>query len=344
MKISTDNLLLAGDVGGTKTFLAILAPETGTTANLAEASFENRKFGSLEQMLEEFLAGIDLRVRHMSFSVAGPVLDDEETLISNLGWTVSPARLHRRFGLASVHLVNDLQATAHALPHLSSEDICTLQQGEPRAHGPRAVIAPGTGLGEAFLIWTGTRYDAVASEGGNADFAPADAQQLELLRFLQDRLGHVSYELVCSGVGIPNLYRFLKETGAGSEPAWLAERLAGVVDPTPAIVDAALDPDRPAEICRQALDLFTSILAAEVGNLALRVLPTGGVYLGGGIPPRILPLLRRKQFVERFRSKGKFSDFLDRFPVHVILEPRAALVGAAHYGLSLLERNRATRV
>lgn len=326
-----ENLLLAGDIGGTKTMLAILSPETGLTANLAEATFENRHYGGLEEIIAEFLDRFGIRVRRASFSVAGPVIEGQSVL-SNLRWHLDHERLRKPWDLASVHLVNDLQATAYALAHLSSENIHTLQPGSPSAHGPRAVIAPGTGLGEGFLLWDGFQFEAHPSEGGNADFAPADGLQLELLRYLHGTLGHVSYEQVCSGLGIPSIYRFLKETGVAEEPEWLAVQLAGAADPTPIIIDAALRQAVPCFICTQTLRVFASILAAEAGNLALRVLATGGVYLGGGIPPRILPVLQGEEFVAAFRRKGRFSELMTRFPLHVILEPRAALFGAAHYG------------
>jgi glucokinase len=332
MTLHGDNLLLAGDVGGTKTVLAVLSQESGTTANLAEAVFENRSYGGFEEVVTDFLTRFRLRVNRASFSVAGPVIDGAAVL-SNLAWELNSTRLCDVFGWTSVELINDLQATAYALPHLSPEDLYVVQPGAPRNLGPRAVIAPGTGLGESFLVWSGARFEAHPSEGGNADFAPADRLQLELLGFLQDRFGHVSYEMVCSGVGIPNLYAFLKETGRASEPAWLAERLAEAVDPTPVIVNSALDPAEPAPICVEVLSLFARILAAEAGNLALRVLPTGGVYVGGGIPPRILSVLQRPEFLEAFRSKGRFVELMQRFPVYVVLEPRAALLGAGHFGL-----------
>jgi glucokinase len=337
-----DNLLLAGDVGGTKTILAVLSRQIGTAANIAEAVFENRSYGGLEEIVAEFLDQFGVRPTHGCFSVAGPVVDGEAVL-SNLPWRIRADVLAEAFGLESVELVNDLQATAHAVPHLSTEDIFTVQPGTPRALGPRAVIAPGTGLGEAFLVWTGKGFEAFPSEGGNADFAPADALQCEMLSFLQSRFGHVSYEMVCSGVGIPNIYGFLKATGKAEEPAWLADQLAHAADPTPVIVEAALAPNGPPRICSETLRLFASVLAAEAGNLALRVLPTGGVYIGGGIPPRILNIFQREQFVTHFTSKGRFTEFMARFPLHVILEPRTALLGAAQFSLDRLQNRLPTR-
>jgi glucokinase len=331
MAIRMANLLLAGDVGGSKTVLALLSPDTGTAATVAEATFENRKYVRLEEIVADFLARHPQRPSWASFSVAGPV-NDGRVLLSNAGWQLDAEDLRAAFGFASVHLVNDLQATAYAVAHLSSESIHTLQSGRPLPRGARAVLAPGTGLGEAYLLWNGSSYEAWPSEGGNTDFAPADALQCELLGYLQQQWGHVSTEQVCSGLGIPNLYRFLRDAGVEQEPEWLAERLAGAVDPTPVIADAALRSPGASPLCRRTMELFASILAAEAGNMAIRLLASGGVFIGGGIPPRILPFLQCDTFLACFRRKGKFSDAMRHFPVHVILEPRAAMIGAGHYG------------
>ncbi|MDP9349852.1 MAG: glucokinase [Gemmatimonadota bacterium] len=328
-------MLLAGDVGGTKTVLALVDPASGRIA--AEATFESRALPGLDGGLGEFLDRNGATARWASLSVAGPVIDGRAHL-SNLGWTIDGEELADTFGLAAVRLVNDLQATAFALPQLGSEHLLTLQAGEWLAGGARAVIAPGTGLGEAFIFSTGPGFTAYPSEGGNADFAPTDRLQAELCLFLLERQGHVSYEDVCSGRGIPNIYRFLKESGTAEEPAWLRDRLAVAADAAPVIVEAALADPTPGSIAALTLDTFAAILAAEAGNLALRVLATGGVYLGGGIPPKVLPALRSERFLERFRAKGIFAELLGRMPLHVILEPRAALLGAATSGLDLVSR------
>jgi glucokinase len=327
-----ENLLLAGDVGGTKTVLAIMCPGEDTVTNVAEATFENRMYSGLEEVISDFVDRCGVQVRHASFSLAGPV-EDGGAVLSNLGWRVESRALRATFGLEQVHLVNDLQATAYAVPYLSPDHFLTLQPGRPRPRAPRAVIAPGTGLGEAFLLWEGTHYEAFASEGGNADFAPADLEQVELLRFLLQEFDHVSAELVCSGLGIPNIYRFLRDTGRAEEPQWLTQRLVAAVDPTPVISAAALDTRSPAAICLRTLQMFTEILAAEASSMALRLMATGGVFVGGGIPPRILPALRDPAFLRAFRHKGRFSGLMHEIPLHVILEPRTALLGAARYGL-----------
>jgi glucokinase len=326
-------MLLAGDVGGTKTSVAIFSPEAGPRAPLAERVVPSAGYPSLEALLGEFLAQTGLPVRYACLGVAGPVVDGRATG-TNLPWVMDERSLAAALHLDAVKLINDLEAIAYAVPFLEPADVRTLNAGQPAPHGAKAVIAPGTGLGEAFLIWDGSRYRAQPSEGGHADFAPNSPLQLELLRHLQQRFGHVSNERVCSGKGLPNIYAFLREIHYAAEPQWLAEALATAEDPTPLIVKAALA-EPPAPLAKAALDVMVAILGAEAGNLALRVLATGGVYLGGGIPPRILPALEQDLFLQAFWSKGRLSELLQRIPVYVILHPQVALLGAACYALGL---------
>lgn len=324
-------MLLAGDIGGTKTNLAVISPDAGPRVPLAEATFPSGDYASLEALVNEFLSKNDLKISQASFGVAGPVVDGCAK-ITNLPWEMAESHLEQVLGFP-VRLLNDLESIAYAVPFLQPEDLETLNEGEATQGGAIAIVAPGTGLGEAYLSWDGSRYRAYASEGGHADFGPNNQLEIDLLRYWQDRLGHVSYERVCSGQGIANIYAFLKDSDH-EEPAWLAEQLADVDDPTPTIVNVALG-EGPCAICAKALDIFTSILGAEAGNLALKVLSTGGVYLGGGIPPRILGVLKQDGFMEAFQYKGRFSGLVARMPVHVILNPKAALLGAACYGLEL---------
>ncbi|MFB0537013.1 MAG: glucokinase [Anaerolineae bacterium] len=335
-------MLLAGDIGGTKTNLAVFSPEDGPRAPLAEATFPSANYPSLEALVREFLSQVALKVDRASFGVAGPVAAGRTT-VTNLPWVMDETQLRETLNLSSVRLLNDLNAIAHAVPFLEPADLHTLNVGQPTSGGAIAVIAPGTGLGEAFLTWDGSRYRPHASEGGHSDFAPTNLFEVELLRYLQDRFEHVSYERVCSGRGLPNIYAYLKDSGYADEPAWLTEQLAEADDPTPVIVnaalrpaqDAALDSEKPCALCVAALNAFVSILGAEAGNLALKVLASGGVYLGGGIPPRILPALEQERFMKAFRHKGRMSDLLARMPVHVILNPKVAVLGAACHGLEL---------
>jgi len=299
---------------------------------LAEATFTSADYASLEALAAEFLAQVDLPPTWASVGVAGPVVNGRAE-VTNLPWVVDETGLARALGFSHVRLLNDLDAIAHAVPVLDQADLHTLHRGDPVAHEPVALVAPGTGLGEAFLTWDGSRHTAHQSEGGHADFAPRNPTQIELLRHLMNRFEHVSYERVCSGRGLPNIYQYLRDSGHAEEPAWLRGQLATADDPTPIIANAALDDHAPCSLCVATLDTFVSILGAEAGNLALKVVATGGVYLGGGIPPGILPILQKGQFMQAFQAKGRLSDLVARIPVHIILNPKAALLGAAQHGL-----------
>jgi glucokinase len=250
-------MLLAGDIGGTKTNLAVFSPEAGPRAPLAEATFPSGRYPSLEALVREFLARVDLPVERASFGVAGPVVARQAT-ITNLPWVMDEAYLQKALNLSAVRLLNDLAAIAHAVPFMEPDDLYTLNEGQPVPGGNLAIVAPGTGLGEAFLTWDGSRYQPHASEGGHADFAPTTPSEVELLRYLQDRFEHVSYERVCSGRGLPNIYAYLRDSGYAEEPSWLAEQLAAADDPTPVIVNTALNDTRPCELCIETLNTFVS--------------------------------------------------------------------------------------
>lgn len=322
--------LLAGDVGGTKTVLALIDAEAGVRHPLVETRFPSDDYDSLEAIIAQFLQDKAGAIDVAAFGVAGPVVNNQVE-VTNLPWMVDAASIGQAFDIPTVFLLNDLESIANAVPYLESADLLTLNPGIPEQNGAIAVIAPGTGLGEAFLIWNGRRYQAQPSEGGHAAFGPGNEEQEALLHFLHGRYQHVSYERVCSGMGIPNLYDFVKSRGRYIEPDWLAQEFRAAEDPTPIIVNAAVQQNVP--LCLAALDLFVDILGDEAGNLALKVLATGGVYIGGGIPPRILPQLQQDRFLEAFCRKGRFADFMANIPVHVICNPKAALLGAAYYGL-----------
>ncbi|MCB0184228.1 MAG: glucokinase, partial [Caldilineaceae bacterium] len=255
---------------------------------------------------------------------------------TNLPWRMSEVELGRALNIPRVHLMNDLAAIATAVPVLADSDRYTLNPGQPNATGPIAVIAPGTGLGEAFLLHDGANYCAYPSEGGHTDFAPGDAYADGLLVYMRQSFDHVSWERVCSGLAIPHLYNYVIASGHAEEPAWLASMINAATDPTPVIINTALDPTKDVPLCQATLRLFVALLGTEAGNMALKMLTTGGVYLGGGIPPRILPFLDEEHFLNAFRHKGRFTPFMARIPVHVILNPQAALLGSAHYGLTHL--------
>lgn len=325
-----DKLILAGDVGGTKTALALYDRAGGPRRPRAEATFPSAGSASLVDIVRRFLAGRQVEVERASIGVAGPI-EDNRVRVTNLPWEVDGRTLSAALAGAPVHLLNDLQATAHAVPFLEGSDLMTLQAGQPIKEGPMAVVAPGTGLGVGFLLWDGSRHVPHASEGGHVDFAPVGALQGALLAYLRARFAHVSNERVCSGIGVPNIYAFLKDSGQATEPDWLRERLAAAADQTPVIFDAAQQQE--AAICMLTLDLFVNILARVAGDLALVVLATGGVYIGGGIPPRIAGKLQEPAFLKAFTDKGRFAGFMERAPLHIILKRDAALFGAACHAL-----------
>lgn len=347
-------MILAGDTGGTKTLLALHRMEAGGLRAVHQAIFSCADFASLEDVVERFLAeaagqgsdkaSIDLRaepVRAACFGVAGPI-QDGVAKITNLPWTIDASRLSKLLGGIPVSLLNDLQATALGMLELPDTAFVTLQAGDAGAgprdpRGPRGtigVIAPGTGLGQSMLVPIDGRYHALPTEAGHSDFAPNSDEEIDLLRYLRGRHGdHVSNERVLCGDGLSDLYDFLRSRGGATEPAWLAERLAGP-ERNAAISAVALEGKDAT--CTRALEMFVEILGAEAGNLALRCLATGGVCIGGGIPPKILPALQSGRLVERFRAKGRFAAWLATLPVRVALEPRAALIGAAHRAAAAL--------
>jgi len=331
-------MLIAGDIGGTKTDLAIYSPESGPHVPLAESQVHSADYPSLQVMVSEFLGQVKMPVDVASFDVAGPVIDGRAK-ITNLPWVMDEDSLASDLRLRTVHLMNDLEAVARAVPVLRASDVITINEGDAVANGPIAIVAPGTGLGESFLTWNGSQYVAHSSEGGHSDFAPTDERQIQLLRFLLPRWGHVGVERVCSGIGIPNIYEFLRDEEKIPERHVTAQRIATSNDHTRAIVEAALDPQNPSDLCRATIEMVVSILASEAGNLALKVLATGGIYLAGGVAMHLLAALQEPRFMQVFTRKGRFEDLMKRIPVHVITT-RAALVGAATYGLENLRDHK----
>jgi glucokinase len=326
-------MLLAGDIGGTKTTLAIYAPERGPRSPVAMATFPSAHYPSLEAIAQAFLAQHQMPVDRACFGVAGPVVNGRAT-VTNLSWDLSEDQLRASLGVRVVHLLNDLEAIGHGVLALLPGDLRTLNTGQGVTYGALAVIAPGTGLGEAYITRNRAGYQVYPSEGGHTDFAPTTEQEIGLLAFLLRQYDHVSYERICSGLGLPNIYAYLKSSGVAAESQAVAARLAVAHDPTPVISEAALDADAPDPLSLATMRLFVSILGAEAGNLALKALATGGVYIAGGIPPRILPLLQEEAFLRAFTRKGRFAAFVAQVPVHVVLHPEVALLGAATYAIS----------
>ena len=323
-------MLLAGDIGGTKTSLALYSPERGLLP-LRQATFQSAEFASLEAVCQAFLAEDGAPVETAVFGVAGPVLAGEAT-VTNLPWVIREATLQQVLGLRKATLLNDLEATAYGVPHLSPADLYALNDARSLG-GTKGVIAAGTGLGEAVLFHHDGQYHVLASEGGHTDFGPRDAFEVGLLRYLMERHDHVSYERVCSGIGLPNLYAYLWEMRLAGTPQAEVEAYHKGPEPTRAIIQKAMSGG--SSLCTEALHAFVSILGAEAGNLALKVMASGGTYLGGGIPPRILPFLKDGTFMAAFVNKGRFSRMLSQWPVYIILKSDTALLGAAAYGLGL---------
>jgi glucokinase len=335
-------MILAGDIGGTKTVLALYSKERGIdTGPLHETRYASADQPSLEAIIADFLAQTGAKPTAASFGVAGPV-QGRRANITNLPWRIDADHIGDRFGIDQVFLLNDLQAIATAVPHLGEQDLHTLHPGQPVISGNRAVIAPGTGLGIASLVWDGERYLAQATEAGHTSFAARNSSQAALLVFLQQRYGHVSFERVCSGKYLPGIYDFLVASGDLSVPAWLDEQLTEADDRTPVIVQAAqqaTQQKRP-DICVATLDIFVQTLGTVVGNMALSVLAGGGLYLGGGIPPRILERLQQPDFLAAVHDKGRFQALIEAMPVYVILDPKVALHGAAWAGLQASTKPR----
>jgi glucokinase len=329
-----NHLLLAGDIGGTKTILALFSYEEGPLQPLNETSFASNSYPSLDAIIEDFFSQAKASAATACFGVAGPVREGR-AVITNLPWQPDTRMLQSTHCFSRATLINDLAATGYAIPHLEQSDFFTINKGLQTSHGALGIIAPGTGLGEVIFTWDGSQYLAVPSEGGHTDFGPSSETESQLLDFLKQQFGHVSYDRICSGRGIPAIYDFVKSLGQFDEPDWLAKQLTSAEDPAPVIVNAALDGTRNCDICRGTMQLFISILGAEAGNLALKGLTTAGMYLGGGIPPRVLPFLKEEIFMESFSSKGRMRYLLHDIPVKVILNPKAALIGAASFGLGL---------
>ena len=317
-------LILAGDVGGTSTRLAYFQSEAGGLTVLAEEHYPSAAHASLYEIVRLFAEKHRLTPERACFGIAGPIFEGS-VQTPNLPWSIEGSRLAQETGLSKVRLINDLAANTYGIALLQDHDLAVLNQGKQDPTGTIAVVSAGTGLGEALAYWDGHAHRPLPSEAGHADFAPRDDREADLLRYLRSEFGRVSYERVVSGPGLVNIYRFLKDQRQFPEdPAVAAGMQSG--DPAAVISSAALS--RSSALCASALDIFVSVYGAECGNAALRFLATGGVFLGGGIAPRILQKLREPPFMESFCAKGRLGPLLATIPVKVILNDRTALLGA----------------
>ncbi|MBI5582244.1 MAG: glucokinase [Deltaproteobacteria bacterium] len=328
-------MLLVGDIGGTNTRLALIEPLKGHLNFLAERTFSSREEPSLESALRKFLTHPFPPLRGAAFGVAGPVRQGR-CEATNLPWVIDSRELARELTLPRVGLINDWEAGAYGLDALEEQDFEVLNPGAPEARGNRAVIAAGTGLGEVGIFWDDREYRPFASEGGHADFAPRNHLEMGLLDYLLKRHPRVSAERVVCGQGLFTIYQFLRDQGHGEEPQWLVDLLRQK-DPPAVITEQALT--GKSSLCTQALDLFVSLYGAEAGNMALKVMATGGVYLGGGIAPKIIAKLKEPVFLNAFTAKGRMRPLLQTMPVRVIMNPKVALLGAARYALRPQDRS-----
>jgi glucokinase len=328
MNCSEQRIILAGDIGGTKTNLGLFVRREDRPTMLAMESYSSGHAAGLSELITRFLDAHPSSIHSACFGIAGPVIDGRSKA-TNLPWEVSEAEIKLKFNWEEVSLINDLAATAVAVPLLQERELRTLNSA-PAQPGNIGLVAPGTGLGVSFLVRVDGKLHPLASEGGHVDFAPKNEDEVDLWRSLRDSWEHVSVERLVSGPGIFAIYSWLKKRDRYEEPAWFTEKMK-LIDQPVVISEAALV--ERLEPCIKTLEFFASILGAVAGNLALTGMTTGGMYLGGGIVPQILPILEKSNFMKAFIDKGRFKDLLSKIPVHVILNDRAALLGAAWYAL-----------
>lgn len=321
-------MILAADIGGTKVNLGIFDLCDGRLVQVHEGTRASGKYERLQDLVKDFLRSAGSpKIERACFGIAGPVRNGKVQL-TNLSWTVEATELAAELSLGSASLINNLEANGHGISELTAADLHTLNEGECDPSGNAAIISAGTGLGEAGMFWDGKCHQTFASEGGHADFAPQTKLDAELFAWLHDRFHHVSWEKVLSGPGLYNIYEFLRETGRGEETASVAEAMKHT-DPSMVISEAAIN--GTSLRCAAALDLFVTYYGAEAGNLALKLMSMGGVYIGGGIAPKILARLEQENFMASFTGKGRMRSLLAAMPIKVILNPKTALLGAAHY-------------
>lgn len=323
-------MILSGDIGGTNARLAVFEISDNLKKPIFEKSYLAKNFKSLDQTIEAFLNELDLeiKIKAIGLAAAGPI-DGGAVRITNANWEIDRKDLKKKFGNVPILLVNDLVGLCNYVPYIKKDHLHELNPGVNKKNKTIAVIAPGTGLGEGFLVWDNKKYIACPSEGGHVDFAPTNELQNDLLKYLKNKSDHVSFENICSGVGIPKIFEFMVESNIIDDPNLQINSILNSQDPVPEIFDAALDKENPSLLCNAVLDLFVDVLGAEAGNLSLKVMASSGIFIGGGIPPRILGHLE-KRFMKAFLNKGVLlNKLLKDIPVNIILHKNPALYGVA---------------
>ncbi|MEZ5314668.1 MAG: glucokinase [Chlamydiales bacterium] len=330
-------MILAGDVGGTKVNLAFFKQPLLEYEGINLATFSSQKYENLNLIIRDYLNNTkeNFKIEAACFAVAGPI-EEKKCYATNLPWIIDTKALVNELNIPNVYLINDLEANAYSIQILPTDSILQIHSKVIHPEGNRCIVSPGTGLGEAGLYWDGKSYYPFASEGGHCDFAPCNQLQMDFLSYLYDHFNHISYERILSGPGLLNIYHFFRDKICLNEPLWLSEKIQKG-DPAEIITIHALE--KKSILCEKTLDLFVSILGAECSNSVLKYMAIGGVYLGGGIPPKILPKLKERIFYEAFLNKGRFRQLLKEVPVQIILDDKASLKGAAYYCLLHSKKN-----
>ena len=323
-------MILAGEIGATRTRLAAFQKEGSRLQLVVEKSYLSQEHGSLSEIIAAFIKAEGIAAHSACFGVAGPVRRGRSK-ISNLPWVIDARDLAKQLQLDVVGMINDLEAYAYGIDGLDSKDFVTLNEGSEDAEGNRAVISARTGLGVAGLYWDGFRHHPFACEGGHSDFAPRNTLEMELLAYLQKKYGRISCERLLSGPGIKNIYDFLRDTQKAEEPQWLKDQIAAATD-APALI-SQLAQEGKAAICDQAMTIFVSIYGAETGNVALNFLSTGGIFIGGSVAAKNVSKMKDPIFMESFLDKGRMVDLLKEIPVTIVLNDDSGLIGAARYTL-----------
>ena len=338
-------LLLVGDIGGTKTILRLVSTENNNQSfvTINESTYVSHDFPDLVPMVQQFMTTVDHKKPEVAcFAIAGPVIDNSSNL-TNLNWSLNNHRLEQELGIKKVSLINDFTANSYGVLGLKKSDLHTLQVGEFSSNSPIAIIGAGTGLGEGFLIPQGKKYQPFSSEGGHTDFAPRNQVEINLLKYLQNKFNqkHISVERVVSGQGIVAIYQYLRDSNFEPESPAISQKISSwerqedkTIDPAAIIAHSAME--KSDRLCLKTMEIFVEAYGVETGNLALKLLSYGGIYIAGGIAAKILPLMKEERFLSAFKDKGRMSPLLNKMPVHIVLNPQVGLIGSSLHALELL--------